>query len=97
MKVIAKVLDVSTRSYQKDGASKTAADIALKSGSSLFKATLFDKDVGDGRHLIFDKLTGQEAVIDVSVEVYRGEVNYRLGFEDPKPLTQPAPVKSKAA
>ncbi|GAA5442914.1 hypothetical protein Misp06_01089 [Microbulbifer sp. NBRC 101763] len=97
MKVIAKVLDVSTRGYRKDGEPKTAADLVLKSGTSTIQVTLFDKDVGEGRHLIFDKLTGQEVVVDISAEVYRGNVNYRLGFEDPTPLTQPTPVKTKAA
>lgn len=91
MKVIAKVLDVSTRTFSKDGQDKTFADIVLKSGSTTIEVTMFDRDVSQGRHLIYDKLTGKEVLVDISPEVYRGNQQYRLGFDDPKPLAQDKP------
>ncbi|MCO1336124.1 hypothetical protein MO867_17470 [Microbulbifer sp. OS29] len=98
MKVIAKVLDVTTRSYQKDGVTKQAADIVCKSGSTTIDVTMFDGDVGRGKHLLYDKLVGQQCILNLSPEVYRGNLNYRLGFDDPKPVSHSAPTsKAKAA
>lgn len=86
MKVLAKVLDVTTRQYRKDGEVKTVADIVFKSGTDTMTATMFDGDVQKGAHKVYDQLVGKEAIVDISPDVYRGNLQYRLGFEDPRPV-----------
>lgn len=83
-KVVGKVLDVSLRRYVKDGQEKRVADIVVKSGSDLIKATMFDGDVTKGNHMQYEQIVGKDAVVDVSPDVFRGNLQWRLGFEDPK-------------
>lgn len=97
-KVIAKLLDVSVRSYKKDGQDKKAADIVFKSGSDLMKATMFDSDVSKGLHMQYEQFLGKDVLVELSPEVFRGELQWRLGFADPKPIAdkQSAPAKAVA-
>lgn len=94
MKILAKVIAVQARSYKKDGVQKQAADVVLLSGSDVLKTTLFHDDVISGRHTKFESMKDKEGVFDVIPEVYRGNLQYRLGFEEPRLLT---PSKSVTA
>lgn len=92
--VICKVLDVAVSQYRKDGEVREIASIVLRSGRDVINAQLFDQDVKSGRHDLYKKLVGRDIICELNPEFYRGQLQWRLGFADPRPLTA---AKSEAA
>lgn len=86
MELLGKVIAVSVRGYQKDGQQKRAADIVILSGSDVVKCTMFDADVAANKHVRFEQLKDKDAVFEVTPEVYRGQLQYKLGFKEPRIL-----------
>lgn len=94
MKIIAKIIDIESRSYTKDGATKKMADLTFKSGRETFTVNMFDKQIDEGKLSLYQDLLGQQAVVEISIDQYRGQIQYRLGFEDPRPTAKPALAKA---
>lgn len=93
--IICRILDVTISKYRKDGEERERASLVLKSGDDVIQASLFDQDVKNGRAKVFEKLVGRDAVCDLSPEQYRGQLQWRVGFNDPRPVGPAA--KNEAA
>ena len=96
MKVIAKIIDIETREYSKDGATKKMADITFKSDRDTFTVNMFDRQIDEGKLRLYEALAGQQAVVEINCDIYKGQIQYRLGFTDPRPVA-PKAAPSKAA
>lgn len=96
MKVLGKVIDVESRSYTKNGESKQLAEITFKSGKSVFQVTMFDADISNGKLELYKSQAGKNIAFEIDVDIYKGRIQYRLGFADPQ-LVGPKAADTKAA
>jgi hypothetical protein len=90
--IIAKVLDVERKTYGKEN--KTLAEVSLKSGGELFSVSLFDGDIKAGKDTVYKNMIGKMITVDVSADIYRDKLQYRLGFDLPEIYQEKAPLKA---
>jgi len=94
-RVLVRVLDVTPSTYRKDRQEKKKVDMILKSGKDAITCTMYDGDVSDAKHKLYESQLGKEIIVDLSPECFRGNLQWRLGFEAPELLDvkSPAPIR----
>lgn len=96
MKVLAKLLHIEKRPMGTSGDGKEIASVVLLSGRDALTITMFDGAIKSGKFDLYQKFLQQDALFDINCDIYKGQLQYQLGFDDPRPVT-PKLAKPEAA
>ncbi len=96
MKCICKIMDVEMGKYSNQ--TKKKAELSIKSGESLFSVNIWENQVNEGLHEKAKKIIGQETMLEITVDVYRNNPNFSLGFNNEflPYINKPQPVQKVA-
>lgn len=90
MKVLATLVHSAKRPMGNDG--KEIATLLFVSGDDSFSVTMFDNDIKQGKFDLYTKVMQKEVMVDIRVDLYKGAVQFRLGYDDPRVIAPKAAV-----
>lgn len=93
MKILAKVLDVQSRTIN----GKPAAQVTFMSGDSVMQAMLWSGDINDGHDKQFRDAVGKEGFVELDTELYKGKLQYKFGFDKSFDTKTAGPALAKAS
>lgn len=80
MRVIMKVLDEVDLASIKGGKEKLGKITMKSPGSDAITVMIFNRDIEEGKHEIFNSYEGKRIITDIECDVRDGQVSYRLAF-----------------